>query len=520
MTALSRPYSVFVAGLAAVALAAAVVLFGVRGWDTYTQAALAAGLALLAIFVVLEPAWMRERVTGRSAKYGSNAVILTLAVAAILGSGAFLSQRYNKRWDLTANQQFSLSEQTITILQNLKQPIQAVGYYQPGDETGQRASDLMKEYTSRSGQITYEVVDPVTRPQAARQAGITGPSIVLTSGDKRQTIISTDEQSITSALIKLTQTKEAVVYFTTGHQEFDPKGGTGRNDGYSIVNQYLQRDGYKVLTVNLAISNTIPTDATALVIASPQKPFSDAEVNLVRDYLKKGGKAAILLDPPINNATQPEPLTGLLAEWGVRPRVDVIADPQQSIASNPLTPATTKYAMTTVTNGLENALTFFPGARSLEILQPAPEGLIVTPLIQTSAASWGETDFNGLRTLQIRADGNDARGPLTIVASVEKGSANPTPGEPQTRLLVAGNASFVADNILQQVQGSANLDLFLNGVNWLAQSEDLIGIRPKPADDRRVTLTTDQSRWLLLSSVLILPALVFLYGAGVWWRRR
>lgn len=520
MTTFSRPYSVLVAGLAALALAATLILFGVRGWDTYAQVALAVGLALLAVFVVLEPAWTRQRLTGRSAKYGSNAVILTLAVAAILGSGAFLSQRYTKRWDLTANQQFSLSDQTIAILANLKQPIQAVGYYQPGDETGQRASDLMKEYTARTGQMTYEVVDPVTRPQAARQAGITGPSIVLTSGDKRQTIISTDEQSITSAIIKLTQDKERVVYFTTGHQEFDPKGGTGRNDGYSIVNQFLQRDGYRVVTVNLAISNTVPSDATALVIAGPQKPFSDAEVNLLRDYLNKGGKAAILLDPPINNAAQAEPLTGLLAQWGVRPRVDVIADPQQSIAGNPLTPATTQYSLTTVTNGLENALTFFPGARSLEILQPAPEGVIVTPLIQTSQSAWGETDFNGLRTLQIRADGNDARGPLTIAASVEKGSANPTPDQPQTRLLVVGNGSFVADNILQQVQGSANLDLFLNGVNWLAQSEDLIGIRPKAPDDRRVALTNDQSRWLLLSSVFILPALVFLYGAGVWWRRR
>ncbi len=520
MTPMSRPYSVFVAGLAGLAFAAAVILLGVRGWDTPSQVALVLGLALLAIFVVLEPAWTRERLTGRSARYGSNALLLTVSILGLLGSAAFLSQRYTKRWDLTANQQFSLSEQTITILNTLKQPIQAVGYYQPGDPTGERAGDLMKEYTGRSGQLTYRVVDPVTNPVAARQAGITGPSIVLTSGDKRQTIISTDEQSITSAIIKLTQDKERVVYFTTGHQEFDPKGGTGRNDGYSIVNQFLQRDGYKVVTVNLAISSTVPTDATALVIASPQKPFSDPEVNAVRDYLKKGGKAAILLDPPVNNPTQPEPLVGLLAEWGVRPRVDVIADPQSSISGNPLTPATTRYSMTTVTNGLDNALTFFPGARSLEVLQPAPEGLIVTPLIQTSPASWGETDFNGLRTLQIRADGSDARGPLTIAASVEKGSANPTPDEPQTRLLVLGNASFVADNILQQVQGSANLDLFLNGINWLAQSEDLIGIRPKPTDDRRVTMTTEQSRWVMVSSIFLLPALLFLYGAGVWWRRR
>lgn len=519
MTSLSRPYSLIVAALAVIGLAAAFVLFGVQGWGTLTQGALIAAVAFLALFIVLEPAWVRERITGRSAKYGSNAIIMTLAVVAIIGAVAYLSRQYTRRWDTTANQQFSLSEQTIAILNNLKQPIEAIGYYQPGDQTGQRATDLMKEYTTRSSLITYDTVDPVLRPQQARAAGITGPSIVLSAGSKRQTVISTDEQSITSALIKLTQDKERIVYFTTGHREFDPKGGSGSNDGYSIVNQYLQRDNYKVLSINLAISNTIPSDATVLVIASPQTPFSDPELGILRTYLSSGGKAAILLDPP-QDPTRPEPLLNVLADWGVRPRVDIVADPSQSLAGNPLTPATNRYTFTTVTTGLENATTFFPGARSLELVQPPPQGLIITPLIQTSPASWGETDFSGLRTGQVRADGNDARGPLVLAATVELGGVNPNIPAGATRLLVMGNASFVADNILQQVAGSANLDLFLNGINWLAQSEELIGIRPKQPDDRRVTLTEDQSRWLLFSSVIILPALVFLYGVGVWWRRR
>ncbi len=519
MSSLNRPYSAIVAGLAALALLAGIVLLGVRGWELYTQVAFVVALLLAGAFVLLEPTWVGQRVTGRSARYGTNALVLVLAVATILGALAYLSTRYTKRYDTTANQQFSLADQTINILKNLKQPVQAVGYYSDQDQQGQRARDLMREYTSRSNLVTYENIDPVLRPAQARQAGVTSPSIVLTSGDKRQTVISVDEPSITGALIKLTQDKPRTVYFTTGHREYDPKGGTGANDGYAVVGRKLQQDGYTVLSVNLAISNTVPSDATALVVAGPQSAFSAAEANAVKTYLDNGGRGMFLLDPPQDPTTR-DPLTDVLAQWGIRPRNDiVIADPGLSLGGDRLTPLVTRYSLTTVTNGLEGATTFFPRARSLEQVTPAPEGLIVTPQVQTGPQSWGETDFAGLRNGQARPDGQDARGPLSLIVTSE--TSNPNGDAPKvTRVFVAGNAAFVADNILQQVGGSANDDLFMNGVNWLAQSEELNGIRPKTADTRQVVISGDQSRWLFFSSVVFLPALVLAYGGWVWWRRR
>jgi ABC-type uncharacterized transport system involved in gliding motility auxiliary subunit len=37
-----------------------------------------------------------------------------------------------------------------------------------------------------------------------------------------------------------------------------------------------------------------------------------------------------------------------------------------------------------------------------------------------------------------------------------------------------------------------NGDMFLNTANWLAQQENLIAIRPKNPEDRRLQLTADQ----------------------------
>ncbi len=67
---------------------------------------------------------------------------------------------------------------------------------------------------------------------------------------------------------------------------------------------------------------------------------------------------------------------------------------------------------------------------------------------------------------------------------------------------------------------SGNRDLFLNAVNWLAQQENMISIRPKDPEDRRITMTADQDRRIFWLTVFIIPGLILLAGVQTWWRRR
>jgi ABC-type uncharacterized transport system involved in gliding motility auxiliary subunit len=80
-----------------------------------------------------------------------------------------------------------------------------------------------------------------------------------------------------------------------------------------------------------------------------------------------------------------------------------------------------------------------------------------------------------------------------------------------------GDSDFVSNANLG-VEG--NRDLFMNVVNWLAQQENLIAIRPKDPSDRRLTMTENKSMAIMLLSILVIPGAVL--GAGVysWWRRR
>ena len=80
-----------------------------------------------------------------------------------------------------------------------------------------------------------------------------------------------------------------------------------------------------------------------------------------------------------------------------------------------------------------------------------------------------------------------------------------------------GDSDFAANNAIG-IQG--NQDLFLNAVNWLAQQENLIAIRPREAQDRRLTLTADQQQRIMLLTIFVIPGLVFAGGVYTWWRRR
>ena len=87
----------------------------------------------------------------------------------------------------------------------------------------------------------------------------------------------------------------------------------------------------------------------------------------------------------------------------------------------------------------------------------------------------------------------------------------------ETRLVVFGDSDFASNSVLG-IQG--NRDLFLNVMNWLAQQENLISIRPKDSDDRRITLTQEQLLWVWVFSIVFVPGVVIGAGVYTWWRRR
>jgi ABC-type uncharacterized transport system involved in gliding motility auxiliary subunit len=497
-----------IAGLAVLTLAVILYLL-TRELDLRVEVLLGLGAVLLVASLAARPDALRSAITGRAARYGSNVGVSIVAFLGILALLNFLGDRHHGRLDLTEFQDYTLSPQTIQILSDLTEPVRVTAFFVQGDPAQQGLDDLLAEYMYHTDKITYEVVDPDVQPFVAQQYGITSyGTIVFESAGRRQDSLTVDEQGITGAILKVSRASQKVVYFLTGHGERDP-GGYDQSD-YSEIRDALERDNYVVNTLNLAISSTVPADASVLVVAAPGTPLLEQESEAISAYLQQGGKALIMQEPGREPA-----LSEVLSEWGVEYDDDVVIDPERGLFGvDPLSPVVDSFPFSEITRDLPGVV--LSTVRSITRTVEQPEGVTALALVESSAGSWGETDFEALGRQEARYDvGADSAGPLSMAMSVEaQGEGEATVG---TRLVVFGDSDFAGNASLTL---GGNGDLFLNSVNWLAEEEELISIRPKPPVSRVLILSPGQARFLQYSSVIFLPAAVLLVGAVVWWRRR
>jgi ABC-type uncharacterized transport system involved in gliding motility auxiliary subunit len=442
----------------------------------------------------------------------------------------YLGTRRNKRWDLTAAKQFSLSDQTRKVLQDLKQPVHIRVFARTGEDAGFR--DRLDEYTYVSKQVSVEYIDPEKKPAIAQQYGVTAlGTVVLEYGTRTEKVTSEGEQELTNALIKVVQGRQPKVYFTQGHGEKDTTNSD--RSGYASISSALTSDNLQVDKVVLAQQTSVPADADVLVIAGPRTDFLQPEIDMLKAYLARGGKVFFLLDPVIK-ADQPQLtlLEGLLKDWGIEAGHDVVLDVSgmgRLIGTDESVPVAASYPPHPITQNF-NLLTAYPLARSMSPVQGGTNGHTAQSLIETSRSSWAETDIKGLASGQpAKLDDKDKKGPISLGAAVSapatesaakvdaKGTDTSSDKKPETRVAGFGDSDF-ASNAVLGVQG--NRDLFLNTVNWLAQQENLISIRPRDPEDRRITLTEGGQSLLRLVALLVVPGLIFLAGIQTWWRRR
>jgi gliding motility-associatede transport system auxiliary component len=193
-------------------------------------------------------------------------------------------------------------------------------------------------------------------------------------------------------------------------------------------------------------------------------------------------------------------------------------------------PVAAQYPFHAITNTFR-MLTAYPYARSVKPADSPTPGRTATSFIQSGRNSWAETDLKTLTT-QGKAspdfENGDTQGPISLAVAVTAPIDNATPpadkakegenaNKPETRLVVVGDSDFAANNVAGM---GGNRDMFLNIVNWLAQQENLIAVRPRDPEDRRITLTSGQDTMITYFTLLILPGLIFIAGIQTWWRRR
>ncbi len=497
-------------------------------WDPYAKYAAVTGLACVVLFTLGQWREIVDYFRQRNARYGAIAGASVLVFVGILVAVNYLSFRQNKRWDLTKNQQYSLSDQTVKLLQNLKDPVTFEVFYKSDDlDRFRTVLDQYKYVSPSKVNVAYFDIDKKPVEAKQRQIEVYGTVVVNYEG-RTQKLTAADEQSLTNGLIKVLTPEKKKVYFVQGHRERDPD--SSERIGYSSVKDALTRENYDVAKIVLAQEKDVPADASVIIIAGPHTDLLQGEADMLERYLKKGGHVMVLVDPTEDTDPPTPVLDALLKNWDFQLDKDVVVD-AQAANGDPSIPVAAQYPQHPITERMGGLLTAFPLSRSITPILPASNGRAAVPIIQSSPRSWGETDMKQFKAGQLEPnpDKGDKPGPVTIgavTATIATDIPKPDPAKtasgdeartPESRFLTMGDSDFAA-NYIVNFQG--NRDFFVNSVDWLAEQENLISIKPKAPSDSRLTITPRQAIAVLVMSLLIIPALVFGTGFYTYWRKR
>jgi ABC-type uncharacterized transport system involved in gliding motility auxiliary subunit len=455
--------------------------------------------------------WFGKRTT----QYGTLMGLMILVVLGILVTIELFSQtRFYARADLTRNRRYSLAPQTVKVLEGLKEPVKAYAFFQEADVSRTSAEELFKLYRDRSKEFSFEFVDPDRFPLKAQNYKVTSyNTIALEQGDRFEKVAMAEEERITNALVKLIQKEKRVVYCLQGHGEHALDNV--QKDGYSEAKKAMENESYEVKPLILAREQGVPEDATLLLIGGPQKDFQEEEWKSLKAYVEGGGRLLVLADPQVAPG-----MGEFLKPYGIQLDDDVIVDrASRLLGGDYLVPPIVQYEFHTITKDLRQSgyLVYLPLARSVAAAEKPPEGVAAEVLARTGAESWGERDLERLKRGDAEKSSDDIQGPVPVAVAakiqVKEGKKK------EARVVAIGDSDLVVNSYIDPNR-SANQDLFLNSVNWLAEAEDLISIRAKSAPSRPLMLGPSQMGVIFLVVVVAFPLSILAVGVGVLWRRR
>ena len=451
-----------------------------------------------------------ENRAGQQLATGANFAFYTLIVIALIVLVNWFVNNHDKRWDLTPNKKYSLSDQSRKILKGLNQDLSIYAF--EGDRGAAGLRDVVDMYGSASNRVKVKYVDPNRQPALAKEYGVRRvPTIVVSAGSRHTEAQGTTEESITNALVGVLKGQRTACFVLAhGEKALD----SSERDGYDHFKKQLGDENYQTHTLPFLQKLEIPKECTMVVVAGPQDDYLQPEIDVLSKYMQDGGRALIMLDAGVNTPN----LGNLLAGWGAAPRNDLVIDENpvaQIFGTEPYMPLIVKYGASPIVQPLKGRATLFPLSRSFEVGKDSKPGVTVDSLGETSGESFGVTDWNPkIKEIQFHPN-KDVKGPLSVAVAgtIAGGGEKKNEGR-----FVALGTSGIATN--SAIGFQSNRDFLMNSINWLSADEDLISIRATPPETQKLTMTTEQMRRVLVLGVFGIPLLIIMAGVLVWWQRR
>ena len=466
----------------------------------------------------------QESLRTRAFRIGGYSTLLTVIVLAVAVVLNLIMDQLPATWtkaDLTANQLFSFSEETIQQAQNLDEDITICHLAQAGTEDT-LIQQFLERYSGLSSHIHVKTKDPVVYPNVITPYSdetLYNNSLLVVNGDEsRGRYISyydlyevtytswttssasfKGEGQLTGAVDYLTSDELTTVYLLSGHGE-QPMG--------SQLTSSLDASNLKLVEdYSLLSAEEVPEDASVVVLYGPQRDLSEDDAAKLSAYLEKGGRLIVCTDLGEEGLNLPN-LEALMAQYGLSAQEGLVLEGDQSgYTAYPLwlLPQMGSHAITQpLINGGCTLLT--PMAHPIQQAEELPEGVTVTSLLTTTDKAYLKTEGFAMTTMDQEED--DPQGSYTLAAAAEKTGEDGT----LSQVVWIGSSQMFADQFNAATAG-ANGDFFLNSINWATQREEQISIHPKSLDREMLTVPASSRTRITWVIMGIIPAAFI--GAGI-----
>lgn len=475
--------------------------------------------------------WSVSRKTFSLGVFSTSFIVVAVAITVVVNIVVSSLPTNLTAIDWTYNKLYEISEQTETVLKSLEDDVTI--YVLVAEKSKDTTIDeTLGRYVSLSKHITVKYVNPSVSPNFYTEYTDTAPaenSLIIVSGERSRVVdyydiydYQTDyttysytlagydaEGQITSGIEYVTMASDdlPVVYQLTGHNETEL--------GSAFV-EVLEKANITLESLELLNEESVPEDAKALIINSPQSDFNQEDAQKVIDYLQAGGKAIIVGSCEHQDLKN---FNSILEAYEVSFVDGIVAenDPNYyyyAYGSYYLFP---KVDSTAYTSGVSDTYVFMPLAQGISYPDTEDEdsSITYTPLLETTGDAVSKTNASNATTYEYEE--GDVKGPFTLALAVEAAVDD----ENTTKLAVIGSPLLFDDETNLAISGN-NATMFTNVISQMVEQTELNSsvIPEKEVSLSNLTISAFTVTFLGVLITIFAPVALLVIGIVIWILRR
>lgn len=461
----------------------------------------------------------------RNLKYGSLSLAFIVTVTAMVIIVNLLVMKFDQKLDLTNSKVFTLTDETKNIIQQLDDDITITVLERAGSEPS-TTSRIAEEYEKASKRIQVEYIDPELNPNLLQKYGdgshLTFGSIIVENGGIIKTLSPIDlvnlnedkskvkainvEPKLTNALLSVTSKGEKVLYTMVGH---------GEDEVNAEVKAALENENFIIKEINLLTELLEDKQDGILFINSLKKDISEEEAAKLTGYMNEGGKVLVIDDLYEANRENYE---AIFKQSGIKINRSIVFENSMTNRINSdkfiIIPEFSKHPIVDplIQSNYKSIIAY---GQPIEILKVKKDQLEIKPFMTSSQESYSKDPIAITEKKNIDQAADDAAGPFHLGVAITRKKDS----EEKPAMVVVTNSFFLNENLLKS-SNQANLDMFMNSVHWLHDTEQHHLIRPKDVASSPAEINNFQQIAISILSVFFIPFSIASVGFYYWYRRQ